>query len=271
MARGLMMTICIGAICDKGKSIIVASDRMITVSFPLNIEFEPQTAKNEMLTRGCLLLSAGSALVSTDLARHVRDNISKMTDPSMNEIVGEVKKELVNTRVQRAEELHLKPVNLDFKLFYQNMRALPPEFFMTLNEKIERTTIDVELLVCGFCKGQGHLYGVFEPGVSECYDSIGFAVVGSGTPHAFSKFTYYDYTSKFNKKEALPLVYLAKRSSERAPGVGRATDLAIINASGITSFSEEDIAQFDEVYQEEKTLPNDMTGISGKVLKRFTK
>ena len=34
------MTICIAALCDGGKSVVFASDHMLTSSRPLNVEFE---------------------------------------------------------------------------------------------------------------------------------------------------------------------------------------------------------------------------------------
>jgi hypothetical protein len=34
------MTVCIAAVCDGGRHIVVAADRMFTVTAPVNLEFE---------------------------------------------------------------------------------------------------------------------------------------------------------------------------------------------------------------------------------------
>ncbi len=36
------MTVCIAAICEDGKKIVVAADRMFTAGAPVNLEFETE-------------------------------------------------------------------------------------------------------------------------------------------------------------------------------------------------------------------------------------
>jgi len=59
------MTFCIGAICDKGNSIIISSDGMITSRMP-PIEFETKNKKISELSNKCLVLTAGDALAQAD-------------------------------------------------------------------------------------------------------------------------------------------------------------------------------------------------------------
>ena len=65
------MTICIGAICDGGDAVVVASDKMITAS-GVSTEFEHSAPKFERIGEHCIVLSAGTALVHKVIAKAVR-------------------------------------------------------------------------------------------------------------------------------------------------------------------------------------------------------
>lgn len=71
------MTICIGAICDNKSKVIVASDRMITASYP-PVEFEHGIPKMEKISNTCVALTAGSALAHTELFRDAKLEISQL-------------------------------------------------------------------------------------------------------------------------------------------------------------------------------------------------
>jgi ATP-dependent protease HslVU (ClpYQ) peptidase subunit len=53
------MTVCIAALCDNARKVVIASDRMLTGG---DVEFEQDIRKFERITDGCIALSAGSAL-----------------------------------------------------------------------------------------------------------------------------------------------------------------------------------------------------------------
>jgi 20S proteasome alpha/beta subunit len=67
---GIRMTICIASVCEK-KYVIVAADRMITVTLP-NIEYEQTTPKITQITNNCVAATAGSALAYTPIFREAR-------------------------------------------------------------------------------------------------------------------------------------------------------------------------------------------------------
>ena len=60
------MTICIAALCDRGKSVVVAADRMMTAPF-LTIEFDHPNAKIDVIGQRCVALSAGDVLAVTEV------------------------------------------------------------------------------------------------------------------------------------------------------------------------------------------------------------
>src|SRR5262245_36543401 len=67
------MTVCIAAICENGKMIVVAADRMFTASAPLNLEFEPPISKIELLSSRCVAMAAGASLAAAEVIDTARE------------------------------------------------------------------------------------------------------------------------------------------------------------------------------------------------------
>ena len=54
------MTVCIAAVCQSGKAVVVASDRMFTFQ-GLSVEIETAEKKIERLGAKCVALAAGNS------------------------------------------------------------------------------------------------------------------------------------------------------------------------------------------------------------------
>ena len=91
------VTICIATICNDSKTVIVASDRMVTAG-DLSVAFEHETSKITPLADNCVGLTAGSALVRTDLFRAVRNGIHVGAAPPISEMADRVKEEYLRIR-----------------------------------------------------------------------------------------------------------------------------------------------------------------------------
>ena len=240
------MTICLGALCDDGKRVVVAADRMITFG---DSEFEQDVMKIVPITSSCALLSSGSALTKVDLIRDVKNDLHDLLNPNVGQVVASLKKKYVERRCRRAEELHLQPLGLDLEQFVKNQGKLADGLASRLTREIENESLGVWFLVAGVDSEGGHLYLVKDPGVSHCYDVVGFLTTGSGEHHADISFIRASYSPSVSLKRAVFLVYQAKRDAEMAPGVGaRYTDVGIIDANGIRFLSNEVLADLGEVY-----------------------
>ena len=68
------MTICIAGISDKSKSVIFASDRMVTANYP-PMEFEHNKSKITKVSNKCIMLSAGNALANDDIMWSLKNKI----------------------------------------------------------------------------------------------------------------------------------------------------------------------------------------------------
>ncbi len=95
-----------------------------------------------------------------------------------------------------------------------------------------------------------HIFGVSDPGVTRCFDSIGFHAIGSGLPHALNTLIARECNQNKSLIEVLLVVYEAKKMAEKAPGVGnKSTDITLINKDGIKYFSDEDIDKLETGYK----------------------
>ena len=240
------MTVCIVALCDQARKVVIASDRMLTGG---DVEFEQDIRKFESITNGCVALSAGSALEKVDLVRRCRVEVSTASSPSIGDIVSSIKDCYVALRVQKAEELHLRPLGLSLSDFLRMQGQLAPDLVLRLSHRIENERLEVDLLITGVDSSGGHIYLVTDPGTSRCYDAVGFCAIGSGEHHAELAFIRANFSESFSLQEALFLAYRAKRDAETAPGVGgQFTDLAYIDERGLHVAPESNVQVLAKAY-----------------------
>jgi hypothetical protein len=215
-----------------------------------DVEFEQDIRKFESITNGCIALSAGSALDKVDLIRRCRAEVSIASSPSIGDIVSSIKNCYVALRVQKAEELYLKPLGLTLSDFLRAQGQLAPDLVLRQTYSIENEGLGVELLITGVDSSGGHIYLVTDPGVSRCYDAVGFCAIGSGEHHAELAFIRSNFSEAFSLQQALFLAYRAKRDAEAAPGVGgQFTDLAYLDGQGLHVVSEPNVQVLVKAYE----------------------
>lgn len=239
------MTICMAAICDDGRSVVTASDKMLTASF-LALEFEHPEAKIGVLGSHCLSLSAGDALAATDLLAASGDLAQKLQAPTVEMITNDVKEKFIALRQQNIEDNIFRPRGFNFRDFYQKglISQIPGELAMLLDSQVQKSRFDVDLLIAGIDQSGAHIYGVRDPGVVACYDGLGYHAIGSGERHALLNIIGSNYQRSRGLNEAVYAVFEAKKHAELAQGVGVATEIRIVTADGITAVNNN---QFDKL------------------------
>lgn len=242
------LTICIGSICDSSKKAIVASDRMITAG-DLTVAFEHDVPKITQLTGNSLALTSGPALIHTDLFREVKKTIHAGATPPINEIVDKVKNEYLKIRNRQVEERFFRVRGFNIEWFIHNQRALVPEIALRLDQQLERYAFELTILIAGVDDSGAHLYLIYPPCSSECFEALGYCSIGTGERHADSTFITYRYTPSVPLKEALYITYEAKRKAEVAVGVGKSTDMAIISERGIQFLKPEILDMLKKIYE----------------------
>ena len=245
------MTICLALVCDDGKSVVAVADRMVSVE-TLSLQFEQGTRKIERLGAKFAALTAGDALAQTDLLRDASSAISQLSGPSVREVAEGVAGIFTSHRQALAEKLVLRRVGMDYEAFLKQQQKLLPEFTAELWAAYQEILLGVQLLVVGVDSTGAHLYRISDPGIAQCFDSIGYAAIGSGLPHAEGFLTQADYSPQISLSKGIWLAYVAKRQSERAPGVGsHFTDiLTITPEDGAGNFlSASAIQELERLYE----------------------
>lgn len=74
-----------------------------------------------------------------------------------------------------------------------------------------------------------------------------------GDRHVANLFAWYRYNMKFTLNEAIYITYEAKKKSEMASGIGKETDMIIINDKGIKKIDFSTINDLEEIYNERET------------------
>lgn len=247
------MTICIAAICDNDKALVIATDRMISASF-LALEFEHPDAKIDELAKTCIGLSAGEALSVTELWDGTRERIQQFKSPSIKAVAESAKDQFIDMRQRRAEELILKPRGIGFNEFYQHgiIQHLPQDLAMTLDNNIQRCEVPITAIVAGIDSTSAHIYGITDPGIATCYDRLGYHAIGSGETHALLHIISANHQRTNDINHTVFAVYEAKRHAELAQGVGKVTDMVVIIAGNIRKISSEEQEQLGSIYSQKK-------------------
>jgi hypothetical protein len=230
------MTVGIAAICDSGKRIVIAADRMYT-NYGSGVEFETLESKLERLSSKCAVLQSSNDLsIASELVDSVRPQMAGPHDSSISGLADLIKSNYMNVRLRRLDERIVVPMlGPDYLRNRENGVSLPDylknqqPMFTTLALKMESYDLSVQLLVAGVDNSGAHLFQVSNPGLCQNMDKLGYATIGSGQIHALVWLQLARQTRQTDVLTTLLDVYSAKRVSEVAPGVGTETDIAIID------------------------------------------
>lgn len=228
------MTVCIAALYDHGRGVVLASDRMVTAHIPIGYEFEHEpSTKIVPLVEGVSVLLAGDVLRGHEVVGMARQTLAQHGDPvaaaDAAQIVRSCYQEIRRACVIQTE---LEPRGLDIDAFYNNHQQLVPAVVQIIDQAFSESDLNVEMLVAG-TNGDTHaIYSIINPGIVHDHSAIGHGAIGSGAPHALYSLIEAGYRAAMPKDEVMELVTKAKTRSEVAPGVGRDTTLDTIPSEG---------------------------------------
>lgn len=234
------MTVCIAALCraDHGEPrAIVATDRMVTAGDFL--EFEHSGSKMVQLTEKAAVMVAGSTL---DGMRLVKEAAAEELPEQISAIAVALGQRYGAARMWRAQQAVLSPHGLSLDSFHGMHRGLNEQVVMLLENQLSQFNLGVELLLAGVDESGAHIHTNGNPGGGDTnHDPIGWAAIGIGAPHVLSTMAGYVHSANADYKQTLFRVYAAKRGAEVAPGVGRETEMAVIDADGLKRLSNDDL------------------------------
>jgi hypothetical protein len=228
------VTVGIAAICNldnQGTSpqIVFCADRLMSAG----VQFEGGESKIKRITDYCYVMqSATDSFVADLIVERLKDKVTVISKNLMiSEIIRMLRKECFEFRKEWIED----HVLYKYDIVFQKTGVKPESAIQQAITEVENCyyPYEFELIVLGLePTKEAHIYRVNEKGEYKLEDLVGFTTIGSGGGLSFLEMTKYGYSSTANVVVAIPRVYFAKRVSERAAGVGRQTDLAVLWDSG---------------------------------------
>jgi len=270
------MTVCIGAIYGDN-AILGASDRMLTAGG--SIEFEPDQSKIFPLTSSIIAMVADDILIHAELYQYVlgvvNDRISKEPDNwlRVSDIADLYSDFYSQLRQKHALKEVLEPLGLDFDSFIRRQKEMSPEFIKIVEDKLVAYRIGgAATILAGIDPSGPHIY-VVENSKISCFDTIGFAVIGSGSSHAAPHFMFSGHTRRNSGQRTLLTVHQAKRKSEAAPGVGKGTDMYLIGPQlgSFKMIEKHWLQQMDKIYDDSIKATDKVNKRSEKAVEKFVK
>ncbi len=224
------MTVCIAALYDNGKGCVLVSDQMITAHFPIGYEFE--NAEVEKIVKvneaSVYALISGDVLFANEVLATAKKDIAAQGMTTTSIIAETIRKAYQNIRRQRVIRNELEPRGLDLTTYYQNQQRLLPQITQIIDSNFKQYNPGTELILAGTEEKGCNIFTIVNPGEMVCQTPLGYATIGSGAPHAMYSLIDSSYKKSLNKEAVEKIVKDAKKRSEVAPGVGRATTAIII-------------------------------------------
>jgi len=171
------MTVCIAAVCniilDRPRCVITAADRMITMG---DIEYEPAQTKSVFFATNTVGLFAGDMQLHAAVVPKVQKRIEDAlhADPgniNVLEIAEFYAEEFAYYRRSLAEREILVPRGLSFDRFLARQSTMAHWQVNDLDIRLASFYIDSTAIIAGVDPTGAHIYKIYNPGVSMCFDT----------------------------------------------------------------------------------------------------
>jgi hypothetical protein len=251
------VTVCIAAVCDGGKAIVVGADRMFTAGPPVNLEFETAEKKIEALSLSCVALLSGNSALGTEILQGALARLQGAQKPQVVLAAEAVKESYAQVRGAKVRDTIITPyLGPDFIRVEQLGANIPtylkdqPAVYQQLAMLMNNFNMGSDIIVAGVDDQGARLAVIGHPGTIAWFDKLGYAAIGSGGIHATMQLSLGAHTRNSPLVDTLYRVYDGKRASEVAPGVGQETDIAIVYPDRTEQGSPELLASLLETFKE---------------------
>src|SRR5438552_2546733 len=120
------MTVCIAAICENGKRIVAAADRMFTAGAPVSLEFETEETKIEAVGGNCVALMAGNSGFGTEVLTAARHSVGGLQAPPVVDVAEALRSAYAATRDEKVTQTVIAPaLGADYAKFCAKGGTLP--------------------------------------------------------------------------------------------------------------------------------------------------
>lgn len=250
------MTVCIGTICSQGKGLVVCADRMMTYGPPMNLQAEGAVRKIFPLSDTCVLLFSGPVPDGEEIVTRTKGSMQIAPHPDIKTIAATAGSAYQALKKKRVEDSILRPLlGLEFAGFQAlAAQSASSQVLSQLLGMIAQHNLQLDVMIAGVDADGAHLLLVSHPGNVLPLDTVGTASIGSGGMHAAIRMSLAKQTKDGALAQALHNVYEAKLASEVAPGVGKVTDIAVINGKGTKFIDDKVMAVLQEFHKDRPEL-----------------
>lgn len=261
IGAGLPMTICIAALCDQSRTIVIAADKMVGSPF---IEADTRINKVQPIHgQWITMFSCDDASSIEDILRSARDNLATIKDPTQSDARNALTAAYAAVRLRKAESTFLVGRSFTLQRFIAEGRSLlGDQLFAQIERQIASFDLGVEFLVAGHHAGYGYIFSVLNPGRDTAYSIPGFHAIGSGELNALSSLSQRGVDPVMYLAKTLYFVYEAKRYAELVGGVGETSDIFILRADRKEQVSEEVLKELDAIWKEVKPKDVDLDRVA---------
>ena len=243
------MTICIAALADNEKSVVLASDKMVSQQMPL-IEYEHTVEKIVKMNDHFYVLIAGTVNHAVAILDRARPEIKENSGHNAKFEV--MKNAYIEYREQQIVDGVLRPQGIRSMDDFQNRhRVLLPDISASVQHLVMHFNLKVVLTLVALDQHQQkcHIRVLGHPG--QNLFPLEYASTGTGDMHAVQSLIGAHYQKEKELETATYLVYEAKRRAEVAPGVGLLTDMIVLSLGDTITerrLGVDDIAKLAKVY-----------------------
>ena len=219
------MTVCIAALCDNGAGCVLVSDQMTTAHIPIGYEFENEEVKKIVpLANSICVLVAGDILFAHEVIEKTKGRIAQDGLTAIGPVAELVRQQYQDTRKAVIVRNELESRGLDLNSYYAGQQRMLAQIVQIIDGQFRLFNPGVDLIVTGRGEAGFSVYTIANPGLATCNDPIGFAAIGSGSPHAMYALIEAGYKKSLPKIDVEKMVQSAKKRSQVAPGVGTKTE-----------------------------------------------
>ncbi len=251
------MTVVLASIAERGNAIIMASDRMLVMP-ELTYQFEHDSLKLREI-RGYIVGYAGTSTFADDILSHDLSDQPK----SMKEFIKELADFYIKYGNRIAERVLLESLGLTLETFNANSQNYPESVRERVYQQLTQEKLNVEFIVCGYDNNQAKIYNIGDYGIYSTAHSIGYSAIGIGETHATSFYMVHGFKFATPLREAIFFAFRAKKSAEIAAGVGKCTDICVLEKNKTPVFYRDGcslISGLNSIYdmyqREQETLHN---------------
>ena len=220
------MTLCVVAMCENRRAIVMAADRMISQGF---IQAELEIEKIVAVHPDWWVMLAGTVPHAFDIIDDVRNRVRASEHYGVVEVLSSFEHAYRQKRMSQVEADILVPRGLTVSQFQTTgLATLGETEFRTLLASIASYQLNLNLIVTGFDHtGEAHAFTIESPGVATRQDIPGYCAIGNGMFGALYFMFYREVSVKMPAYESLYYVYEAQNFGYEAGGIGMETDFVV--------------------------------------------